>query len=138
VAEHAISFFRDNAMKNIEYQGFLFTMEYIDANANYDYAPANIPSQFKNITIKNITFEKSLRAAASIDFRGDISKSSSLENITFENVIMKGVNPVYINGLKKGMFRDVQFIDVKESLVPVPWVIMKSSDLKFEGKTPKP
>jgi exo-poly-alpha-galacturonosidase len=128
--------FRDNALKNIERQGFLFTLDYSDPNADYDYSPANVGGQFKDITVKNITFDKSHGTDASIEFKGDTTKETSLENISFENITMKEVNPACISALKNGRFYDVRFISVKGS--SKPWVILKGEQLLFTGETPKP
>jgi exo-poly-alpha-galacturonosidase len=128
--------FRDTAVKNIAFQAYLFTLDYFDANAAYDFKPSRAPGKFMDIFVSNNTVENSRGNALSIQIQGDAAKNGWHENINFSNVKLKAANPCMITALKKGTFRNVEFVDLKES--NIPWTIVKSEKLLFEGTTPKP
>lgn len=128
--------FRDTAVKNVALQVYVFTLDYFDANASYDFKSSRVPGKFMDIYVSSNTVETSRGGAPSIHIQGDASKNGWHENINFTDVKMKGTTPAMVNALKKGVFRNVEFIDLKES--NIPWTVIKSEKLSFEGTTPKP
>jgi exo-poly-alpha-galacturonosidase len=129
-------YFRDTALKNIVRQTYVFTLDYADSNAVLDYKPSKVPGKFKDISVSGNTVEGTRGSSPVIEVKGDQGSNAYHENIVFENVICLDVNNAQIEGLKKGLFRNVEFRNLKSG--NVPWVIVKSQELKFEGTTPKP
>jgi exo-poly-alpha-galacturonosidase len=128
--------FRDTAVKNVANQVYVFTLDYFDQNAAYDYKPSRAPGKFRDITVSGNSVENSAGNAPSIQVQGDAAKNGWHENISFINVRLRKTNPAMINALRTGVFRNVEFIDLKDS--NLPWTVTKSEKLSFEGSTPKP
>jgi len=97
--------FRDNAMKNIRQQAFIFTSGYSDPNAVVEYPKSKTPGQFKDITIKNCTIDGAGGAAIEIQGLPDAFH----ENLCFENLYFHNVKPMKINYLKNGSFTNIVF-----------------------------
>jgi exo-poly-alpha-galacturonosidase len=127
--------FRDHAMKNIVKQAFIFTLDYADANAALDYPSAKVPAIFRDITVKNVSVEKTRGKEGSIVVRGHPAKDAFHQGIWFENVAFFEVNPASIRGLKASTFKNVTFQHLQGG---APWSVEESETLHFIGTTPKP
>ncbi|MDF2564204.1 MAG: Exo-poly-alpha-galacturonosidase [Massilibacillus sp.] len=97
--------FRDNALKNIKNQAFIFTSGYSDPNAVVEYEPARIPGQFKNIRIENCTVDTA--GGAAIEVQG--AQNGFHENLYFSNIMFYNTKPMKINYLKNGSFENLIF-----------------------------
>ena len=128
--------FRDSAVRNILKQPFIFTLEYSDANAAYDFAPAKQSAVFRDITVSNVTVEQTRGTEPCILVKGAPEKGVFHERINFANVTFRDVNPAVIDGLKDSTFKDVVFQNLKPG--QQPWTITNSTGLSFEGSTAKP
>lgn len=118
--------FRDNAMKNITNEAFIFTSEYSDANAAIAVEPAKIPAYFRNIRVENVTVDKI--GKESIKVVGIDGQAH--RDIHFDNVRFLHGTKTNISQLQDSSFNDVVFDDVAE-----PWVIKNSAGLSFTGTT---
>lgn len=145
--------FRDNAMKNITNQAFIFTLSY-PSNGTLDYTPVKIPAKFTDIVSSNVSVDGTGVGANGVN-NGTGSSGAAIEvagaqgggdqnypdayheKLSFNKVKFRNVNPTKINWLQDSSFNDVTF----ESTVPagtVPWVISNSRNNVFTGSTPKP
>lgn len=118
--------FRDNAMKDLAAQGFIFTSSYSDPNAAIQVEPASSLAQFTNITVKNVTVDGTAKEAINVAGLQDQSHN----NIHFEDVKFLKAKPTKIDFLKDSSFTNVTFNNVSN-----PWVITNSSGLTFDGTT---
>ncbi|MFF2449202.1 fibronectin type III domain-containing protein [Neobacillus sp. NPDC058068] len=118
--------FRDNAMKDIAKEGFIFTSAYSDANAAIEVEPAAVKGQFKDIVVKNISVDGTGKEAIKVEGVSD----QFHENIHFENVLFMNAKATKINYLKDSSFTNVKFNNTKN-----PWAITNSTGLTFEGDT---
>ncbi|HEX5126539.1 MAG TPA: glycosyl hydrolase family 28 protein, partial [Rhodocyclaceae bacterium] len=145
--------YRDNAMKNLLRQAYIFTLEYTDTNGLIDYKPAAEVAQFHDITIKHNSVEFSPDTATpestgntnasqkmevypSIHIQGDMKSHAYHERIVFDDVVLINANPTKIDGLKDGVFRDVRFKNVKGG--GNPWNVTNAPGILFEGSTTPP
>ncbi|SFL70665.1 glycosyl hydrolase family 28 protein [Pelosinus propionicus] len=119
--------FRDNALKNIKFQAFIFTSIYSDENAVAKFEPAIAPGRFKNITIKNCTVDTT--GAPVIEVNGE--SDGFHENINFENLRLYNVKPAKINYMKNSSFTKVIFENIESN----PWSITNSIGLSFDKDT---
>jgi exo-poly-alpha-galacturonosidase len=119
--------FRDNALKDIKLQAFIFTSAYSDPNAVVEFEPASAPGRFKDITIKNCTVDTT--GAPAIEVAG--VSNGFHENINFENVKFYNVKPTKIDYMKNSSFSKVTF----DNKTPNPWVITNSIGLSFDKDT---
>lgn len=127
--------FRDNSIKNVGKQAFVFTTGYSDPNAALDYTPAKTPGIFKDILIKNVTVQTSRGRDYSIEIEGNESMNAYHENINFENVSLIDVNAASINGLKNSYFNKIRFLKINGDINP--WIITNSDGLVFKNTTGK-
>lgn len=118
--------FRDNAMKDIGAQAFIFTSAYSDANAAIAVEPAEVPGYFRNIHVENVTVDGVKKA--SIEVVGIDGQAH--RDIHFENVRFLRGTKTSISQLQDSSFDNVVFDDVAD-----PWVIKDSRDLVFTGGT---
>lgn len=116
--------FRDNALKDIKFQAFIFTSAYNDPNAVIQFQPASAPGRFKDITVKNCTIDTT--GAAAIEVVG--TNDGFDENINFENVKFYNAKPTKIDYMKNSSFCNVTF----EKMTSNPWVITNSFGLFFD------
>jgi Endopolygalacturonase len=107
--------FRDNAMKNIRLQAFIFTSGYSDPNAVVEYPKSKTPGQFKHITIKNCTIDGAGGAAIEIQGLPDAFH----EDLCFSNLYFHNVKPMKINYLKNGSFENLVFEEDKAAKTKV-------------------
>jgi len=101
--------FRDNAMKNIRLQAFIFTSGYSDPNAVVEYPKAKTPGQFKNIRIENCTIDGA--GGAAIEVQG--LENAFHENLIFSNLLFKNTKPMQLNYLKNASFENIVFEETK-------------------------
>ncbi|OXM84464.1 fibronectin type III domain-containing protein [Paenibacillus rigui] len=124
--------FRDSAMKDITNQAFIFSSAYSDANAVIEYEPAPAPSQFKHITIKNISVDtvgKEIINVAGVD--GGFHEDIHFEDVTFYNIANNTKTPANMNYLRNSSFKNV-----KINGLAVPWkTITNSTGLIFSDTT---
>lgn len=118
--------FRDNAMRDISGQAFIFTSAYDDSNGTLEYEPASTSSEFKDVTVQNVTVDST---PVGIQVAG--VSGGEHHDINFDNVKFYGVKtPTNISYMKNSTFNDVVFDGVTN-----PWKINYSSGLKFTGTT---
>jgi len=125
--------FRDTAMKAVAREPFIFTLRYRDENVHMDYPPAKTSAVFQDITVRNVSVEKTRGKNPSIEVQGVPDKGIFHERLTFENVTFRDVNPAHLDGLKDSVFRDVIFESVNDGAEP--WKLGDTKDLIFEGST---
>jgi exo-poly-alpha-galacturonosidase len=118
--------FRDNAMKNLAQQAFVFTSTYSDPSAAIVVEPAPDIAQFRDITVDNVTVDGTGQQA--IQVIGVPAKDHA--DLHFSNVRFIRANPTDIEYLKDSSFRNVAFDNT-----PDPWVITRSSGLSFAAGT---
>lgn len=133
--------FRDSAMRDASNQAFIFTLAYTANNNVYD--SAETPAQFRDVVVSNVSVDG---AATSIRVDGFDAAAAAQnlenypdvfhENIRFENVALRAVNPTAIDHLRNGSFENVVFTDVVGGVAP--WVISNSPGLTFVGTTTRP
>ncbi|MBP2631157.1 MAG: Exo-poly-alpha-galacturonosidase [Firmicutes bacterium] len=97
--------FRDNALKNIKNQAFIFTSGYSDPNAVVEYEKSKISGIFKNIRIENCTVDTT--GGAAIEIQG--AQNGFHENLYFSNIMFYNTKPMKINYLKNGSFENLTF-----------------------------
>ncbi|MBP2645846.1 MAG: Exo-poly-alpha-galacturonosidase [Firmicutes bacterium] len=119
--------FRDNALKDIKRQAFIFTSDYADPSAVLNYEAAAAPPKFYNIEVRNNTVDGT--GAAAIEVAG-VQKGEH-ENITFENVRFFCAKPAVLRYMKNSSFRNVSF----EGTIGEPWKITSCSGIQFEATT---
>lgn len=107
-ARHIV--FRDNALKNIRLQPFIFTSGYSDPNAVVEYPKSKTPGKFMDIKIQNCTIDKAGGAAIEIQGLADACH----EALVFENLRFHQVKPMKINYLKNGSFENIVFEEDKK------------------------
>lgn len=118
--------FRNNALKDIKLQAFIFTSAYSDPNAVMEFEPAVQPGRFKDISIKNCTVDGT--GKSSIEVAG--TPDGYHENINFENVRFLNAKQAKIDYMKNSTFKNVVFDNNKE-----PWKITNSTGLTFDKDT---
>jgi exo-poly-alpha-galacturonosidase len=135
--------FRDNALKDITTNAFIFTLSY-SAGSNIFTNAANC-AQFHDITVKNVTVDNqgssSTKAFLSVD--GYAGTDTTLgyaetfqEAITFDTVKITGAKPSSISRLKNSSFKNVTITNVTGGTTP--WVISNSSSNTFTNVSPEP
>ncbi len=135
--------FRDNALKDITTNAFIFTLSY-SAGSNIFTNAANC-AQFHDITVKNVTVDNqgssSTKAFLSVD--GYAGTDTTLgyaetfqEAITFDTVKITGAKPSSISRLKNSSFKNVTITNVTGGTTP--WVISNSSANTFTNVSPEP
>jgi exo-poly-alpha-galacturonosidase len=135
--------FRDNALKDITANAFIFTLAY-SAQGTLGYANATACAQFKDITVQNISIDNvstsSTKSPLVIDgYDGTDTfgyPETFEENINFTNVAFRNVNVTSISRLKNSIFNNVTFSNVAGA--KNPWVVSNSSGVTYTGTTPQP
>lgn len=133
--------FRDNALKDITTNAFIFTLSY-SAGSNI-FTNATGCAQFHDIAIRNVTVDNqgsgSTKAFLSVD--GYDGTDTSLgyaetfqEYITFDTIKITGAKPSSISRLRHSTFTNVTITNVTGGTTP--WVISNSSDITTSNVTP--
>src|SRR5665647_1385497 len=118
--------FRDNAMKDISNEAFIFTSAYSDPNAAVSVEPAQVAGYFRDIRVENVTVDGVTKESIKVD---GIDGQAHRE-IHFKNVHFLHGTKTSISELQGSSFEDVVFDDVAD-----PWVITDSRNLVFTGGT---
>jgi exo-poly-alpha-galacturonosidase len=118
--------FRDNAIKDVAQQAFVFTSAYADPGAAIVVEPAPDAAQFRDITVDNVTVDGTGQQA--IQVIGVLAKDHA--DLHFSNVRFIQAEPTDISYLKDSSFHNVVFDNT-----PNPWVIAHSTGLSFTGDT---
>jgi exo-poly-alpha-galacturonosidase len=118
--------FRDNAMKDMAAQAFIFTSAYLDPNAAIAVEPAATPGYFRDIRVENVTVDGVKKASIQVDGLD----GQAHRDIHFENVHFLHATKTSITQLQDSSFENVVFDDVVD-----PWVIKDSRDLVFPDGT---
>lgn len=119
--------FRDNALKDIEKQAFVFTSNYEDPNAASSYPPADAPGVFHDITIQNCSIDKTGEAA--IEAIG--IPSASHFGLKFENLRFSHVDTIHLDYIYGSQFKNVTFADPAN----IKWNIQHASGIVIDGKS---
>jgi exo-poly-alpha-galacturonosidase len=118
--------FRDNAMKDISNEAFIFTSAYSDPNAAISVEPAKVLSYFRNIRVQNVTVDGVKKESIKVEgVDGQAHRDIHFKNVTF----LRGTR-TSITQLQDSSFDNVVFVDVAD-----PWVIKDSRDLAFGAGT---
>lgn len=118
--------FRDNAMKDIGQQAFIFTSAYSDPNAAIAVEPARTLAYFRGIRVADVTVD----GVAKESIRIDGIDGQAHRDIHFQNVHFRHATKTSITQLQDSSFDNVVFDDVAD-----PWVIKDSRNLSFTGAT---
>ncbi|GAB4061314.1 glycoside hydrolase family 28 protein [Uliginosibacterium sediminicola] len=132
--------FRDNAMKDMSTNAFIFTLAY-SAGSNV-FSNASASAQFRDITIKNVTLDNISAGGAPILVDGYAGTDTTLgyaetfqENIVFDTVKISNAKvATSISRLKNSSFKDVTVTNSPASF----WVISNSSGNTFSNVSPAP
>jgi len=132
--------FRDNAMKDMSSNAFIFTLSY-SAGSNVFENAANC-AQFKDITVKNVTLDNVDRGKAVIKVDAYDGSDAALgyaetfhENIVFDTVkITNAKTATSISRLKNSRFKDVTVSNSASDF----WVISDSVGNSFTNVSPAP
>lgn len=119
--------FRDNALKDIEKQAFVFTSNYEDPNAANAYPPADAPGVFHDITIQNCSIDKTGEAA--IEAIG--IPSASHFGLKFENLRFSHVDTIKLDYVYGSQFKNITFTDPAN----ITWDIQHASGIVIDGKS---
>ncbi len=95
--------FRDNALKNLQHQAFVFTTAYNDPNAIAQFPKADKPGCFYNIRVENCSVENTKDAG--IEIQG--LPEAYHHDITFSHIKFKDTKPWKISYLQNGTFEDI-------------------------------
>jgi exo-poly-alpha-galacturonosidase len=118
--------FRDNALKNIAMQAFIFTSAYADANAAIVVEPSASLAQFRDVRVEHVTVDGT--GAESISVVGVAEQPH--QDLHFDGVRFLNARPAAIQFLRDSSFHDVVF-----DSTPNPWAIANSTGLTFTGTT---
>jgi exo-poly-alpha-galacturonosidase len=123
-ARHVV--FRDNALKNITMQAFIFTSAYADPGAAIVVEPSAKLAQFRDVHVENVTVDGTGKEAINV-----IGVAQQLhQGLHFDHVTFLNAKPTSIQFLRDSTFHDVLFDNT-----PNPWVITSSTGLSFTGAT---
>jgi exo-poly-alpha-galacturonosidase len=118
--------FRDNALRDIAMQAFIFTSAYADANAAIVVEPSASLAQFRDVRVEHVTVDGTAKESISV-----IGVAEQLhQGLHFEDVRFLNARPASIQFLRDSSFHDVVFDNT-----PNPWVISNSTGLSFTGTT---
>lgn len=118
--------FRDNALKSITMQAFIFTSAYADPNAAIVVEPSAKLAQFRDIHVQDVTVDGTGKESINV-----IGVADQLhQGLDFDNVTFLNARPTSIQFLRDSTFHDVVFDNT-----PNPWVITSSTGLSFTGTT---
>lgn len=118
--------FRDNVMKDIATQGFIFTSAYSDPSAAITVAPTADKAQFRDVTVDDVTVDGTGNESISVVGVAD----EPHQGLHFSNVRFLRANPASLAYLKDSSFTDVVFDTTAD-----PWKITNSSGLTFGDGT---
>jgi exo-poly-alpha-galacturonosidase len=118
--------FRDNAIKDVAQQAFVFTSAYADPSAAIVVEPAPDAAQFRDITVDNVTVDGTGQQA--IQVIGVPAMDHA--DLHFSHVRFIEAEPADISYLKDSSFHDVVFDNT-----PNPWAIAHSAGLSFSAGT---
>jgi len=96
--------FRNNILKTMKHQAFIFTTDYTDANAVGSFEPAEA-GQFRDIIIENCNVDTTNGPAIEVDGIAEMPH----KNITFRNVHFTNVQSNKIQYLENGVFDHVTY-----------------------------
>lgn len=116
--------FRDNALKDIQKQAFIFTSEYSDPNAATMVEAATNPGVFRDIIVRNCTVFGT--GAPVITVEG--LEGAEHENLVFEHLSFYQVLKPEIHYLRNGSFTEILFDGQKDA----GWNINHTSGLIFK------
>lgn len=128
--------YRDNAHRDLQREGFIFTLEYSDINLLLDYKPATRPASFQDIKIVHNSLEFTpdwqptpvptgpKRELAVVDFKaveikGDVKSQAYHERITVDDLLLINTSSINIDGLRDGLLRNVRFENYAGKGAPV-------------------
>lgn len=129
--------FRNNAMKGIVNEPFVFTVKY-KADVN-DTAPAAEPAQFRDVTVQNVTVDGTNRKNSILVDGMTVEEMRAAYNgltfgrdayhrqLNFDNVKFRHTQATNITFLKDSRFRNVIFADV-----PAAWQFGRSANIRLE------
>ena len=127
--------FRDNAMKDLAKEPFIFTIKY-SADVN-DTTPAAEPAQFRDVTVENVTVDGTaaknsilvdgmtadeMAAAYGITFARDAYH----QNLLFRNVKFRNTRATAISFLRDSQFNNVTFENTAQA-----WNFTEVSGMKL-------
>jgi exo-poly-alpha-galacturonosidase len=118
--------FRDNAIRSVTAQAFIFTSAYSDPNAAIVVEPAATRAQFRHVEVEHVTVDGTGSQAISVIGVPD----QYHQGLHFTDVRFLHANPTSIAYLRDSSFTDVVFDNT-----PNPWVIANSTVLSFRGTT---
>lgn len=118
--------YRDNAHRDLQREGFIFTLEYSDVNLLLDYKPAKVPGSFQDIQVLRNSVEFTpdwkptpvpqgpKRELKVVDFKvlevmGDMKTQSFHKRITVDDLLLINTSSIKIDGLKDGVLKNVRF-----------------------------
>ncbi|MEH2921084.1 glycosyl hydrolase family 28 protein [Samsonia erythrinae] len=133
--------FRNNAMRDIVKEPFVFTIKY-KADVN-DTQPAAAPAQFRDVTVANVTVDGSanknsilvdgMTVAEMAEAYGfSFGRDAYHQGFHFENVKFKGTKATLITFLKNSEFKNVIFEDV-----PGAWNFAHVENIRLEDRVNK-
>jgi exo-poly-alpha-galacturonosidase len=120
--------YRDNAHRDLQREGFIFTLEYSDINLLLDYAPAKIPAKFRDIQVTHNSLEftpdwkptpvpsgpkRELRVVdfKALEIMGDVKSDAYHERIAVDDLLLIHTSAIKIDGLKEGVLQNIRFED---------------------------
>lgn len=132
--------FRDNAMKDMSTNAFIFTLAY-NAGSNV-FSSASQCARFYDISVRNVSVDNIGAGGAPISVDGYAGTDSNLpypetfqEGISFDTVsITNAKSATSISRLKNSSFKDVTITNSASSF----WVISNSSGNSFTNVSPAP
>ena len=95
--------FRDNAMKNLQSQAFIFTTAYNDPNAIAEFPKADQPGSFYNVHVSNCTVDGA--KGPGIEIQG--LENARHHDISFSNIKFLDTKPWKISYMKNASFDNV-------------------------------
>ncbi|MBS1207696.1 MAG: exo-poly-alpha-D-galacturonosidase [Proteobacteria bacterium] len=140
--------YRDNAHRDLQREGFIFTLEYSDVNLLLDYVPAKQSARFQDIKVLHNSLEFTpdwqptpipqgpKREMTVVDFKavevqGDIKSQAFHERITIDDLLLINTSSIKIDGLKEGVLRNIRFEDYAGKADPLS--IKNAPDIKLEN-----
>ncbi|WP_203919403.1 fibronectin type III domain-containing protein [Rugosimonospora africana] len=116
--------FRDNAIRSVTAQAFIFTSAYSDPNAAIVVEPSATKAQFRDVRVEHVTVDGT--GSQSISVIGVPDRYH--QGLHFTDVEFLHANPASIAYLRDSTFTGVVFDNT-----PNPWVITNSTGLTFRG-----
>lgn len=96
--------FRNNILKSMKRQAFIFTTAYTDANAVGEFE-ATVPGQFHDITVENCNVDGTGAPAIEVDGLEEMPH----KNLTFKNIGLYNAQANKLEHLENGIFENVVF-----------------------------